>query len=146
MTDTETLTQLRESIEEADVRLQDARGLLLALQGMMERYDPSTSGDNLTCTPMWNLMLCAQEKVAEASELINPSVFGLRYAVTVEPSPEAGGGGFIATIPDLPGCMSDGATPQEALANVIDAIPAWIEAARDVGHEVPQPPKHHAAA
>jgi predicted RNase H-like HicB family nuclease len=70
----------------------------------------------------------------------------LRYAVTVEPLPEADGGGFVATVPALPGCMSDGATPQEALANIIDAIEVWIEAAGDVGHEVPQPPKHHAAA
>ena len=35
--------------------------------------------------------------------------------------------------PDLPGCMSDGATPEEAVSNVQDAITAWIEAARDLG-------------
>jgi hypothetical protein len=73
MTDTEILTQLRADIETADCMLRDAGGLLQALQGMMERYDPSTSGDDLTSTPMWNLMHCAQEKIYAASELINPS-------------------------------------------------------------------------
>ena len=62
----------------------------------------------------------------------------LEYSVVVEPLPPEQGGGFIATVPDLPGCMSDGETPQEAIANVQDAIAAWIEAAHDLGHEVPQ--------
>jgi hypothetical protein len=46
--------------------------LLLALQHFMERYDPSTSGDDLTSTEAWHLMHVVQEKVAAASELINP--------------------------------------------------------------------------
>jgi hypothetical protein len=73
MTDTEILTQLRENIERADCMLGDASGLLLALQHFMERYDPSTSGDDLTSTEAWHLMHVVQEKVAAASELINPS-------------------------------------------------------------------------
>lgn len=52
----------------------------------------------------------------------------LEYSVVVEPLSLDEGGGFIATVPDLPGCMSDGETPEEALANVQDAITAWIEA------------------
>ncbi len=63
----------------------------------------------------------------------------LEYPVVLEPLPDDEGGGFIATVPDLPGCMSDGATPEEALSNVQDAIITWIEAARDLGHEVPAP-------
>ncbi|MEA2934761.1 MAG: antitoxin HicB [Variibacter sp.] len=70
----------------------------------------------------------------------------LAYAVVVEPLPSDEGGGFVATVPDLPGCMSDGATPEEALANVQDAITTWIEAARDLGHEVPEPSRHFAVA
>jgi predicted RNase H-like HicB family nuclease len=35
--------------------------------------------------------------------------------------------------------MSDGATPEEALSNVQDAILTWIEAAQDLGHAVPAP-------
>jgi predicted RNase H-like HicB family nuclease len=63
----------------------------------------------------------------------------LEYAVVVEPLPSEEGGGFVATVPDLPGCMSDGATPEEALTNVQDAIATWIEAANDLGHAVPKP-------
>jgi antitoxin HicB len=63
----------------------------------------------------------------------------LEYAVVVEPLPTEDGGGFVATVPDLPGCMSDGTTPEEALANVQDAIVTWIEAANDLGHVVPKP-------
>jgi predicted RNase H-like HicB family nuclease len=63
----------------------------------------------------------------------------LEYSVMVEPLSAEDGGGFVATVPDLPGCMSDGETPEEALANVRDAIAAWIEAAHDMGHMIPQP-------
>jgi antitoxin HicB len=63
----------------------------------------------------------------------------LEYSVLVEPLSEDDGCGFIATVPDLPGCMSDGETPAEALAIIEDAIAVWIEAAGDMGHPVPQP-------
>jgi antitoxin HicB len=66
------------------------------------------------------------------------------YAIIVEPLPAEDGGGFVATVPDLPGCMSDGETPQEAFANVEDAIKAWIEAAKDLCHNVPQPTRRFA--
>ena len=52
----------------------------------------------------------------------------------------------MATVPDLPGCMSDGETPEEALANVQDAIAAWLEAAKDLGHKIPKPSRHLALA
>jgi predicted RNase H-like HicB family nuclease len=63
----------------------------------------------------------------------------LRYPVLIEPLSEEDGGGFFATVPDLPGCMSDGETPEEALVNVQDAILAWIEAATDMGQPIPEP-------
>ena len=63
----------------------------------------------------------------------------LAYPVIVSPLSEADGGGFAATVPDLPGCMSDGETPEEAIANVLDAMEVWLEAARDAGREVPAP-------
>jgi predicted RNase H-like HicB family nuclease len=63
----------------------------------------------------------------------------LEYPVMVEPLSAEDGGGFVATVPDLLGCMSDGATPEEALTNVQDAISTWIEAANDLGHSVPKP-------
>ena len=70
----------------------------------------------------------------------------LEYPIVVEPLPVEEGGGFLATAPDLPGCMSDGATPEEAVSNIQDAIVAWIEAARDLGHAVPKPTRHAALA
>ena len=60
----------------------------------------------------------------------------LEYPIVVEPLPVEEGGGFLAIAPDLPGCMSDGATPEEAVSNIQDAIVAWIEAAQDLGHAV----------
>ena len=70
----------------------------------------------------------------------------LDYPVFIEPLAAEEGGGFIATAPDLPGCMSDGETPEEALANVRDAIAAWIDEARALGRPVPQPSPRHVAA
>lgn len=63
----------------------------------------------------------------------------IAYAVVVQPLSLEDGGGYAASVPDLPGCMSDGASPEEALVNVADAIRTWIEAAEDVGHPVPPP-------
>jgi predicted RNase H-like HicB family nuclease len=64
----------------------------------------------------------------------------------IEPLSAEDGGGFPARVPDLPGCMSDGETPAEAAANVQDAITVWIEAARDLGHDVPKPSSRLAVA
>ena len=63
----------------------------------------------------------------------------LDYPGIGQPVPAEDGGGFLALVPDLPGCMSDGETPEEALINVRDAILTWIEAAGDMGHPVPSP-------
>ena len=46
---------------------------------------------------------------------------------------------FIAEVPELPGCASDGATYQEALANVEVIINEWIETAKELGRPIPQP-------
>lgn len=51
----------------------------------------------------------------------------LEYMVRFEPLSEEDGGGYIAIVPDLPGCMSDGETPEEALVNVQEAISSWLE-------------------
>jgi antitoxin HicB len=61
------------------------------------------------------------------------------YAVVIEPLSEEDGGGFLATVPDLPGCMSDGDTREEAARNVEDAIVSWLEEARSVGRAIPEP-------
>src|SRR5450756_2266825 len=46
---------------------------------------------------------------------------------------------FIAEVPELPGCAADGATYAEAVANVQTAIDEWIETARDLGRDIPEP-------
>ena len=70
----------------------------------------------------------------------------LEYTVVVEPLSAEDGGGFVATVPDLPGCISDGETPEDALVNVQDAIATWIEAANDLGHVIPKPSRRLAMA
>lgn len=44
---------------------------------------------------------------------------------------------FIAEVPELPGCAADGATYQEAVANVEVAIQEWIETAKELGRPIP---------
>jgi predicted RNase H-like HicB family nuclease len=46
---------------------------------------------------------------------------------------------FIVDVPELPGCMADGATYQEALSNAETVIHEWIETARDLGRTIPEP-------
>jgi predicted RNase H-like HicB family nuclease len=46
---------------------------------------------------------------------------------------------FIAEVPELPGCMADGATYQEALANAEIVIQEWIETAQESGRPIPEP-------
>ncbi len=60
------------------------------------------------------------------------------YKIIIEPLSDEDGGGFIATVPDLPGCMSDGETYEEAAHNVQDAITSWIDAARHMNREIPE--------
>ena len=48
-------------------------------------------------------------------------------------------GKFIVEIPELSGCMADGVTIQEAIANAEIVITEWIETARELGREVPIP-------
>ncbi len=45
---------------------------------------------------------------------------------------------FIAEVPELPGCMADGKTHQEALSNAEIIINEWIETAKELGREIPQ--------
>jgi antitoxin HicB len=61
------------------------------------------------------------------------------YAVLIEPLSEQDGGGFLATVPDLPGCMSDGDTREAAARNIEDAIAAWLDEAKAIGRDIPQP-------
>ena len=61
------------------------------------------------------------------------------YAIMVEPLSAVDGGGWLASVPALPGCMGDGDTPEAALADAEAAIAEWQAAARQLGRDVPGP-------
>lgn len=63
----------------------------------------------------------------------------MEYSFELRPLSDDEGGGWLITYPDLPGCMSDGESPEEAMANGKDALDAWLKAAAEVGREVPSP-------
>ena len=64
------------------------------------------------------------------------------YPVVIEALPAEDGGGFLAVVPDLPGCMSDGATREAAAHAIDDAIVAWIDEATVLGRPIPLPSRH----
>jgi antitoxin HicB len=67
------------------------------------------------------------------------------YEIQVKPLPPEDGGGFLAWVPDLPGCASDGRTPTEAVDNASAAIDEWIEEAVRLGRAIPSPSRKQAA-
>ena len=46
---------------------------------------------------------------------------------------------FVVEVPELPGCMADGATYTEAATNAQVVIAEWIETARQMGRPMPEP-------
>ncbi|MBN8927630.1 MAG: type II toxin-antitoxin system HicB family antitoxin [Rhodospirillales bacterium] len=64
------------------------------------------------------------------------------YTVIIHPNAPEGGGGFVPLAPDLPGCMSNGETREEAARNASDTIRAWIDEAIHLGRAVPAPTQH----
>jgi antitoxin HicB len=73
------------------------------------------------------------------SSAVNPPYPFEAYAHIVSPLSAEDGGGFLFTIPDLPGCMADGETEAEAVANGRDAFIAVVSAMVDMGREIPAP-------
>jgi predicted RNase H-like HicB family nuclease len=48
-------------------------------------------------------------------------------------------GAFVAEVPELPGCMADGKTYQEAVTNVEVVVEEWIQTAKELGRPIPEP-------
>ena len=71
-------------------------------------------------------------KKAKSKKLLAPYPFEVRELDKKE------GGGYLITFPDLPGCMSDGDTIEEAIANGIDAMNGWLASAKRHGDPVPK--------
>lgn len=59
----------------------------------------------------------------------------MRYSVVLEPDPE--GRGYTVRVPALPGCITEGANREEAIANAKEAIEGFIEGLVKAGDPVP---------
>lgn len=46
---------------------------------------------------------------------------------------------YVVTVPDLPGCMADGHSPNEAYENAKIVMREWIETAKAAGRKIPEP-------
>lgn len=53
---------------------------------------------------------------------------------------------YIVSVPELPGCMADGKTPEEAVKNAEVIIQEWIESALEDGETIPEPSLFNSAA
>jgi len=58
----------------------------------------------------------------------------MRYTVLLEPEQD---GGFVVSVPALPGCISQGDTREDALANIREAISLYVEDCRHADDPVP---------
>ncbi len=68
----------------------------------------------------------------------------VEYQFSIRPLSLEEGGGFIIEYPDLPGCISDGDTIEEVIANGKDAVKGWLDTCRKLGREIPKPNKQSA--
>jgi antitoxin HicB len=68
----------------------------------------------------------------------NTVTISLAYRILIEPLSPDEGGGFIASAPELAGCISDGDTQYEALTNLQDAIVQWIDEAKAMRRVIPK--------
>ena len=62
-----------------------------------------------------------------------------RYQFTVRPLSKDEGGGYLVEYPDIPGCMSDGETIEEAIANGKEALRDCTEVFKESGRKIPPP-------
>jgi antitoxin HicB len=63
------------------------------------------------------------------------------YPAIIEPITQEEGGGYLVSFPDLPGCIADGKTPEEALHEAQDALESWLRTAKQFGDPIPKPRK-----
>lgn len=61
------------------------------------------------------------------------------YAISIDPIPADEGGGYLVTLPDLPGCIADGETLDDAVAEARDAFDAWTAAELEDKGSLPAP-------
>lgn len=61
------------------------------------------------------------------------------YPFEVRPLSKEEGGGYSIYFPYLPGCWSDGATPEDAIEHGRDALQSWLAVAQEFGDGIPRP-------
>ncbi len=64
------------------------------------------------------------------------------YAMNINPLPEEDGGGFMVEFPDLPGCIADGETIEQAVREARDAFNAWAAAEIEDKGRMPEPKQY----
>jgi antitoxin HicB len=62
-----------------------------------------------------------------------------QYRITIRPLSQEEGGGYLAEYPEIPGCMSDGETIEEAIANGREALRDCLEVFKETGRAAPKP-------
>lgn len=77
-------------------------------------------------------MLCSLENWRDAMKTPD-------YPFIIRELSKEDGGGVLIEFPDLPGCMSDGKTVEEAINNAVDAVQAWITVAKERDRPIPSP-------
>ncbi|CAK8718791.1 HicB-like antitoxin of toxin-antitoxin system domain-containing protein [Candidatus Electronema halotolerans] len=63
----------------------------------------------------------------------------VNYPFEVRPLTAEEGGGFLILFPDLPGCIADGETLEEAVMNGLDAVHSWLATAEEFNDPIPEP-------
>jgi antitoxin HicB len=66
----------------------------------------------------------------------------LPYTITLTEL-DPGEGGWFARVEELPGCMSDGETPEEAREMIREAMELWLEVRIEKGYPIPEPGEAH---
>ena len=62
-----------------------------------------------------------------------------KYPFTIRPLSAEDGGGYLIEYPDLPGCHSDGETPEQAIVNGRDAVRSYMASCKKHGDPIPKP-------
>jgi antitoxin HicB len=60
------------------------------------------------------------------------------YPFTIQPLSAEDGGGYLIEFPDVPGCISDGETPEQAILNGRDALKSCLQTMREFGDAIPE--------
>jgi antitoxin HicB len=63
----------------------------------------------------------------------------IEYPFTIRRLSKSEGGGWLVEFPDLPGCIADGDTIEEAVENADDALRSWLGTAKEFKDTVPAP-------